>query len=74
MLKAKILKCDNENAWYSNRIGESFEVFEQSKFLPFSSVFDIDHKAKIISNDDVLFFTENENGGKNDASNGGKPM
>ncbi|HVT84318.1 MAG TPA: hypothetical protein VHD35_03905 [Chitinophagaceae bacterium] len=58
MLKAKILKCSDPEAWYSDRIGEIFEVFEQSKFLPFSSVFDLDHKAKIISNDDASFFQE----------------
>lgn len=59
MIKAKIVKCGDPNAWYSDRIGETFEVFEQSKFLPFISVFDLDDKAKIVYREDIVFLRGN---------------
>lgn len=53
-MKAQIIKCSNPNAWYADKIGKQFEIFEQSKFLPFTSVFDEDGKARIVNNEDII--------------------
>lgn len=52
-MEAQIIKCSGDY-WYKDKVGETYEVFEQSKLLPFTSVFNEHGECKIISNDDIV--------------------
>ena len=70
----KIISCSSDKYWYRGMVGKTFEVLDK---IHSGFVVKRNHLfISVVSFADAGFlnFTENENGGKNEASNGGKPM